>query len=93
MMTSDAKGNDERITALLKSRSWYGRGQDAFKIVKQPLVPVVAVASGRWLITKPLSLVAKPGGHGVIWKLLRDNGVFEWLADRGKTAALVRQIR
>lgn len=35
----------------------------------------------------------KPGGHGVIWKLMIDTGVFDWLAAQGREAAIVRQIR
>lgn len=35
----------------------------------------------------------KPGGHGVIWKLMIDAGVFGWLAAQGREAAIVRQIR
>lgn len=34
----------------------------------------------------------KPGGHGVIWKLMIDEGVFAWLEEQGRAAALVRQI-
>jgi UDP-N-acetylglucosamine pyrophosphorylase len=34
----------------------------------------------------------KPGGHGAIWKLMRDEGVFDWLRAGGREAALVRQI-
>lgn len=44
----------------------------------------------------PLSLLQpmmKPGGHGVIWKLMIDTGVFNWLAAQGREAAIVRQIR
>lgn len=35
----------------------------------------------------------KPGGHGAIWKLMWDEGVFDWLqGQHGRRAALVRQI-
>lgn len=35
----------------------------------------------------------KPGGHGVIWKLMKDKGVLDWLRnDHGRQAAIVRQI-
>lgn len=35
----------------------------------------------------------KPGGHGAIWKLMWDEGVFSWLGrEQGRRAALVRQI-
>ncbi len=34
----------------------------------------------------------KPGGHGVIWKLAREEKIYPWLFSLGKTKALVRQI-
>lgn len=59
---------------------------------RQPLVPVISVADGRWLLDTPLNPTLKPGGHGAIWKLMWDEGVFRWLAQAGAQAALVRQI-
>ena len=35
----------------------------------------------------------KPGGHGAIWKLMQDEGIFRWLAAHDRQAAIVRQIR
>jgi hypothetical protein len=40
---------------------------------------VLRVGDGRWLLTGLLQPMGKPGGHGVIWKLMRDEGVFEWM--------------
>lgn len=37
--------------------------------------------------------VSKPGGHGVIWKLAYDKGVFNWFYDHGRKGATVRQVR
>lgn len=37
--------------------------------------------------------VCKPGGHGVIWKLAYDKGVFQWFYDHGRKGATVRQVR
>jgi hypothetical protein len=92
MMTSAAKGNHVRVLRLCEREGWFGRGRGGFRLFKQPLVPVVGVASGRWLLEGPGALALKPGGHGVIWKLARDAGVLDWLAARGASAALVRQI-
>ena len=39
------------------------------------MVPVVCVDDGRWLLTAPLKLMMKPGGHGAIWKLMHDEGM------------------
>jgi hypothetical protein len=36
--------------------------------------------------------VLKPGGHGAIWKLARDEGIFRWLEQWGRKKILVRQI-
>ena len=63
------------------------------RLFQQPLVPMVSGADGRWLLTGPLQPLMKPGGHGVIWKLMLDSGVFGWLGAQGRSAAIVRQIR
>ena len=39
-----------------------------------------------------LAIALKPGGHGAIWKLMHDRGVFTWLAAKGRKGATVRQI-
>lgn len=59
----------------------------------QPLVPVVAAIDGRWLISKRFSPVCRPGGHGAIWKLAHDKGVFTWFYNHGRKGATVRQVR
>jgi len=92
VMTSAAKGNHARVYQLFEAAHWFGRGRDAFMLFQQPLVPMVAAADGKWLATGPLQLMMKPGGHGVIWKLMLDRGVFSWLANNGRSAAIVRQI-
>lgn len=45
IMTSDAKGNHERVMALLQDNQWFGRGQDSFRCVFVGWFFVV----GRWL--------------------------------------------
>jgi len=92
VMTSRAKGNHRRITELLDGVGWMGRGKESYFLVEQPMVPVVSAEDGRWLVEEPLGPVLKPGGHGALWKLMRDEGAFEWLARRGRKAAVVRQI-
>ncbi len=58
------------------------------------MVPVVGASErGRWPLAGPLAPMMKPGGHGAIWKLMADGGVFAWLASLRRRAALVRQIR
>lgn len=92
LMTSDAKGNHRRLVTLLESLAWFGRGADSFRLFRQPMVPVVGSAEGRWPLAGPLAPMMKPGGHGAIWKLMLDEGVFDWLAAHRREAAIVRQI-
>ena len=92
LMTSHAKGNHRRIMALLEEKGYFGRGADAFRVFPQPSVPVLAAADGAWLARAPFDTVMKPGGHGAVWKLAAEAGVFEWMRGRGHDAFLVRQI-
>ncbi|KAH7537591.1 hypothetical protein FEM48_Zijuj03G0109200 [Ziziphus jujuba var. spinosa] len=91
IMTSSAKNNHERITSLCERLGWFGRGRSSFQLFEQPLVPAVSAEDGQWLVTKPFALVCKPGGHGVIWKLAYDKGVFKWFYDHGRKGATIRQ--
>ena len=92
VMTSQAKGNHSRVKALCEQHAWFGRGEDGFRLFQQPLVPVVAARTGRWLLSAPGRVQLKPGGHGAVWKLAADTGVLDWLESRGVQAVLVRQI-
>ncbi|XP_034906978.1 UTP--glucose-1-phosphate uridylyltransferase 3, chloroplastic isoform X2 [Populus alba] len=78
IMTSSAKNNHEHITSLCERLSWFGRA--------------VSAEDGQWLVTKPFAPVCKPGGHGVIWKLAYDKGIFEWFYDHDRKGATVRQV-
>eukprot|EP00887_Chlorella_sp_A99_P002643 scaffold6.g2643.t1 len=107
VMTSAAKGNHWRVAQLFERNAWFGRGREAVRLFQQPLVPLVCADDGRWLLSSPLKartagaphrlyrappVEMKPGGHGVIWKLMIDEGVFSWLVEQGREAAIVRQI-
>lgn len=92
IMTSAAKNNHEHITSLCERHQWFGRGQSSFQLFEQPLVPAVSAEDGEWLVTKPFTPVCKPGGHGVIWKLAYDKGIFQWFYDHGRKGATVRQV-
>ena len=70
--------------------------QSAFmccRLFRQPMVPMVAAEDGHWLMAGALQPMLKPGGHGAIWKLMHDQGVFDWLSQHTCEAAIVRQIR
>ena len=94
IMTSAAKGNHARISSLIREKDFFGRGESGFRLFEQPLVPVVTVRGGAWVVDddKEMSVALKPGGHGAIWKLMHDQGVFTWLSAQKRVGATVRQI-
>lgn len=91
MMTSWEKNNHQHVMKICEEMRWFGRPRDSFRFFVQPLVPTVD-EKGRWHGLGTLKLVLKPGGHGAIWKLAKDEGIFAWLIGLQKTKALVRQI-
>ncbi|KAL3837765.1 hypothetical protein ACJIZ3_022356 [Penstemon smallii] len=92
IMTSSAKNNHGHITSLCERLRWFGRGRSSFQLFEQPLVPAVTAEDGQWVVTRPFVPVCKPGGHGVIWKLAHDKGVFKWFQSHARKGATVRQI-
>ncbi|XP_040380381.1 UTP--glucose-1-phosphate uridylyltransferase 3, chloroplastic isoform X2 [Oryza brachyantha] len=92
IMTSSVKDNHEHITAICERLEWFGRGRENFRLFEQPLVPVVNAKDGKWLTSGTLFPVGKPGGHGAIWKLACDRGIFQWLYQNGRKGATVRQV-
>ena len=91
MMTSSFNRNEEHIRFICEQNNWFGREKESFRFVSQPAVPSFT-HEGNWCLQKPLKLLLKPGGHGMLWKLFKQKGVFEWLALRGCKKALIRQI-
>ncbi|MFQ5729272.1 MAG: UTP--glucose-1-phosphate uridylyltransferase, partial [Waddliaceae bacterium] len=91
MMTSHEKHNHEHIQEICSEKRWFGRPRDHFFFFVQPLVPVITL-DGHWSMKALFELTWKPGGHGVIWKLARDNGAFQWLGAKHRKKALLRQI-
>jgi hypothetical protein len=91
IMTSQEKNNHAHVVGICESLNWFGRPKDSIRFFTQPLVPTVN-QNGDWCIPHPLKPVLKPGGHGAIWKLARDEGIFDWLEKQGRKKALVRQI-
>jgi len=91
MMMSPEKENQAHIQAICEEKEWFGRPKESFCLFSQPLVPTIN-NHGNWCTTGPMKLLMKPGGHGVIWKLARDAGIFSWLGGLGKKKALIRQI-
>ena len=91
LMASHEKKNVYEIERLGASHSWFGKAPDHLFVIVQSLVPVVTL-DGQWGTLGPAQLMAKPGGHGVIWKLAQDAGAFEWLNKMQVTSLIVRQI-
>jgi hypothetical protein len=91
MMTSKEKDNDSHIRSLCEENKWFFRPKDKFAFFCQPLVPVVN-KKGLWVLVDSMKPLLKPGGHGVIWKLARDAGIFSWFEAQGALKAIVRQI-
>lgn len=91
MMTSAEKNNHMHILTICREQHWFGRPSQSFFFFIQPLVPVITI-EGNWALSAPLKLILKPGGHGVIWKLAHDQGVFSWLSSQERQQVLVRQI-
>lgn len=56
-------------------------------------MPLIAAEDGKWLVPEGFKPLLKPGGHGAIWKLMQDDGIFDWLYQHDREAAIVRQIR
>ncbi|KAL3523999.1 hypothetical protein ACH5RR_016833 [Cinchona calisaya] len=92
IMTSSAKKNHERIVSLCERLGWFGRGRFNFQLFEQPLVPAISAEDGQWIACRQFMPVCKPGGHGVIWKLAYDKGVFQWFRNHGRKGATVRQV-
>ncbi|KAF7124023.1 hypothetical protein RHSIM_Rhsim12G0073000 [Rhododendron simsii] len=92
IMTSSAKNNHERITSLCERLGGFGRGRSLFQFFEHSLLPAVGAEDGQWLVTRQFMPVCKPGGHGVIWKLACDKGIFQWFYNHGRKGATVRQV-
>lgn len=90
-MTSYEKDNHMRVQRICEEAGWFGRGKGSFNFFIQKLVPLIT-EEGIWAMQGPLQPILKPGGHGVIWKEAKEQGVFEWFRKGGCRKAIVRQI-
>lgn len=91
LMVSDEKNNLNHIEKLLEDNNWFLRKKSNFFIFSQPMVPVVTI-EGDWVLSSHGELMLRPSGHGVIWKLAKEKGAFDWLKNQRKEKLLVRQI-
>lgn len=91
LMTSHEKENEKEVRRIVEEHAWFGRSHDLITVLTQPQVPMFN-EEGKWLVDSNNELQTKPGGHGVLWKLLEREGVLEGLRKKGIHHALVRQI-
>ena len=91
MMTSFEKDNHRHILELCEQHHWFGRPRDSFRLFCQPAVPTMD-RNGKWCVCGKMKLLMKPGGHGVIWKVAKQEGIFDWLESLDRKKILVRQI-
>ncbi len=68
IMTSDAKGNHERVVALLEEHDWFGRGRDSFRYV------VMVVFWGVWV-----GCIVWGGLYCLGWVVLFGGGLYTWM--------------
>ncbi|MCY3975456.1 MAG: UTP--glucose-1-phosphate uridylyltransferase [Simkaniaceae bacterium] len=90
LMTSRVRDNHDHIEAICKANRWFGRPKDSFRFLIQPSVPLFD-RHGRWCSDKHHTPIVRPGGHGVLWKLASEAGIFDRLISLGKKKILVRQ--
>lgn len=91
MMVSKEKNNDRHILAICEKNHWFGRDKNSIRFFMQPLAPVID-EEGDWVIQENGLPFLKPGGHGVIWKLAIEEGIFDWFYSLKREYALIRQI-
>ena len=91
LMASHEKRNVQEVERLGALYNWFGKDPDHISMIVQTLVPVVTL-DGQWVVLGPAQLMAKPGGHGVIWKLAQDAKAFQWLEKIQVSSLFVRQI-
>ncbi len=91
MMTSSEKDNHRHIISLCDEKKWFGRPKDSFRFFCQPVVPTMD-KQGKWCLSGSMRLLMKPGGHGVLWKVAKQAGIFDWLERLGRKKTLIRQI-
>jgi hypothetical protein len=91
LMTSQEKQNRDYIIKICEENNWFSRSRSSYLLFDQPLIPMINL-EGDWCVSAPGQLLTKPGGHGVMWRLARDAGVFEWMKEHGRHKVLIRQI-
>jgi hypothetical protein len=90
MMSSREKDNHKKLLHFCEHNDWFGRERSSMRLFMQPLVPVIN-PDGHWVLHGE-QIWMKPGGHGVVWKLLQERGIVEWLFAHHASLLLIRQV-
>lgn len=88
LMCSREKSNESKVRELLEKEVFFGRKK--IKLLVQELVPVVT-EEGHFSFDGK-EFLCFPSGHGAIWKLVKEEKVFEWLEHLGISYLILRQI-
>lgn len=91
LMTSHEKQNEQHIKALLASSAWFSRPKESFFLFSQISVPVVT-KEGKWAMKSPSEFYLQPGGHGALWRMAEEKGVYTWFKGQNREAVIIRQI-
>lgn len=91
LMDSYEQLNNKKIERLLEQNNYFHKSKNSICTMTQPLVPLFDL-EGNFALTGPMTLLTRPGGHGVVWRLAYLSNVFEWLNSRGVEHLLIRQI-
>ena len=90
-MVSEKQEHFQQIKALMEEENFFNRTPSSITIALQPLCPLFN-EQGVWHSEKPMQITKKPGGHGMLWKVARESGWLQKMADQGKKKMIVRQI-
>lgn len=91
LMTSKEKDNHFHIERICKNKKWFGRPRESFFLFPQLSAPVVT-EEGQWSMLDKDQLNLHPGGHGALWRMAEESGVFRWLKRQNVETLLIRQI-
>lgn len=90
LMTSHEKDNHHQICSLLEEKKYFGKDKKNVYFITQSQVPVVD-QEGNYLFNSG-RIITKPGGHGVLWKLLTQSNFLPKLRNAGIEHLVVRQV-
>ena len=89
LMTSSDPKQKEMILSYLEEVKWFGR--EKIWLISQPLVPLFN-QKAQWISDGKGGILMKPGGHGALWHLLKQEKIYSHLEQMGCTHAVIRQI-